>query len=492
MPEQELIDVEMPDGTVVEGVPAGTSKAEVSRRYNKMRVMSAAPAAPVPTGSAASRKGFGESLMTGIPTSGEEAAGISDALMGKTKLEKVLGAVTPGLPLGKLALGYAGNVASQVAEGTREKAEASTNIAQGGPVMANLGKAAAADLDTAAAIYSPLGGDVVKQFGEQAGAENYEGAAGSAVNFLLQAMLLRGGGSVAGNTTKQVQAAHAAAAISDVAGLETVKAALPRLRKAATTIKESAVTKYGAGTTNLKISEKALADANAEFKQAFRPVQNMKVPADAVADRIKGQIREAMPAQEFAEIEGELNDQLRRFRRKDTLGDWDKLRMMMDSGNAPFYKKGATGRAVDMKKLALSENVEGLVNKHGARALREWEYDMVSNVTGQDISTLKNETRHLIAYRDAAQKVAGKLELMGSESASIGAVGRAKEKIGTGIAFLSPRQPVAAAAGLLEGRGLHTARFVKKAYEGALKKGASKQSVLGAILGGLRTQTPRR
>jgi hypothetical protein len=58
---QDTIDVEMPDGTVIEGVPTGTKKSEVMRRYQKMQ-STPSPSVAGPLKSSAERPGLWEAL----------------------------------------------------------------------------------------------------------------------------------------------------------------------------------------------------------------------------------------------------------------------------------------------------------------------------------------------------------------------------------------------------------------------------------------------
>ena len=122
----------------------------------------------------------------GLPTTGAEFGEMAkDAAIG--------GIVGPAYTVGKSALDFGKNILQSGKNMVGELGEAATNISEGGPIGANIGKAGAGILDTYLDA-SPLGGQIVKSIGADVASGNYAGAAGSATGALIQAALLKAGG----------------------------------------------------------------------------------------------------------------------------------------------------------------------------------------------------------------------------------------------------------------------------------------------------------
>ena len=77
------MDVEMPDGTIIEGVPEGTTKAQLQAKLNAKKPPREAPgAAPLPSYGDTLKKGLlnvGKGFLMGGPV-GAAGAGVNEAM----------------------------------------------------------------------------------------------------------------------------------------------------------------------------------------------------------------------------------------------------------------------------------------------------------------------------------------------------------------------------------------------------------------------------
>jgi hypothetical protein len=118
----------------------------------------------------------------GIPTNSEE---IVDSLK-----STALNAVLPGLgPAVRSTVNYLQNASKAVKEGFGESAQAGRNVAEGGPLGANAGKAAFGGVHAAAGIV-PIAGPMLESAGMDIGTGNIAGGAGTIAGMATQAALL--------------------------------------------------------------------------------------------------------------------------------------------------------------------------------------------------------------------------------------------------------------------------------------------------------------
>ena len=133
---------------------------------------------------------FAESY--GIPTNANE-------LVGALKSAS-LGLISPILPIAESTVSYLGRAKRGIQEGLGEVVEAGRNVAEGGPVLANVGKAGYG-LTHAYLQAAPVAGPTIETMGEDVARGNYAGAAGGAAGVMTQAAAL-GSPEARGKATK--------------------------------------------------------------------------------------------------------------------------------------------------------------------------------------------------------------------------------------------------------------------------------------------------
>ena len=137
------------------------------------------------------KPGFLARVSQGIPKSWHEAA----ATMGVPTSWQEFGQMAqegqiPGDPASAMLHGYAKTAYRGLKEAGQEAMEAGANVAEGGPLGANLGKAAYGGLHGALQVIPGMG-PVVETAGQDVQDKNYAGAAGGVVNALAQYGLMR-------------------------------------------------------------------------------------------------------------------------------------------------------------------------------------------------------------------------------------------------------------------------------------------------------------
>jgi hypothetical protein len=111
MKEPDLIDVEMPDGTIISEVPAGTSQSEIIRRYSLSQKQSRPPAPQTPA-----ERALRQSALTDVDVARMTAPGKASGIQPIENVQDRQGRTAAGLLAGAAALGveaapYVGPVA---------------------------------------------------------------------------------------------------------------------------------------------------------------------------------------------------------------------------------------------------------------------------------------------------------------------------------------------------------------------------------------------
>lgn len=170
----DTIDVTMPDGTVVQGVPSDVTKAQLAQKYAAhLQQQGAQPPGFL--------KRYAEGL--GIPTNTAE--------LGQAAKQTAQTVLTGGILQPEQFANYAIGAYRGAKQGFQDITDAFRNVEQGGPVGANLGKAGAG-LVHAGLQATPIVGPRIESLGQDVAAKNYLGALGTGAAILTQAALAKG------------------------------------------------------------------------------------------------------------------------------------------------------------------------------------------------------------------------------------------------------------------------------------------------------------
>ncbi len=338
----------------------------------KLRSTLEASTAP-PTSASAETPGFFKRLAQGVgaPTSIQEVRA-----MQPSTAEMVLG---PAATAGKLAYRYGKTLYGESKKALGETSEAAANIREGGPVVANMGKAASAGNEfMLRGVFGPVGGGAVQAWGEDLHSKNYTGAAGDATAVLVNALMLKGATKPkAGVRANKI--AFAADAPETMDAGKQVKAVLPYLDASAS--KPPAT--VGELLENVKAAKNKM---NGEVGQAILPIRGKQMVPIPIADAIKSHITPDMQmTQGGREMASALQKAAVDYQRPWNYEQLHAARVNANARLRSFFKKGSGGQYGDMKT-----DVGVIVDRELARGVQDIVYPEMDKAAGRPAGYFSN------------------------------------------------------------------------------------------------------
>jgi hypothetical protein len=156
-----------------------------------------------------------------------------------------------------------------------------------------------------------------------------------------------------------------------------------------------------AGSQLPQAAQAALDDHEAQVQRVVQPYQNSQVSSQPVADAIRSTITPEMQQAatrnpKVAATVQQINDLANENAGTFSIKDIDARRQRYNDTLAPFYDKSAQAQSEQPAVMQAT--------KTGVEALRNLQYDTLSDLSGQDIRPLKQKEAALIDYKADVNK----------------------------------------------------------------------------------------
>lgn len=385
----------------VQSQPAKPDYAKLAQQAGAMKSelrTNITPPAPPPPGILTR---FGQVL--GLPTSMEELKAMQPPpqTLGQTVADTALGPVGTGI---KVVKGIGQGIKNAYQANEPEFEEAVKNIQEGGPVGANLGKAGYSVVKgTLEGPLAPVGGNVVQNAGEDAGAkfdpihgefsmDNPSGFAGDALGVTaLTALSMMGG-----KPTQKTQVNKLSSAIGASGGKvnypEALRTALPELNSAAASLGKPVET---LGDLQQVVKEGFRQTEN-EYNTALHPIAAQPVMATPIADLIRAEATKLSPKNTAeARMRNMLLNRAVEYDQPWTYGELNQQRM-----NANGRLRAFEGQAQSAQQASLRTKVDVMVDKAIADGSRDLVYDKLQSHYGKDFAALKGRQAAMTTIAD--------------------------------------------------------------------------------------------
>jgi hypothetical protein len=244
----------------------------------------------------------------------------------------------------KMAQSYGHNLKDQFQKGVAETQEATQNVKEGGPKIANIKKTLAAGTDFALkGVMSPFGGNIVSNVGQDTFDKNYPALAGDVVGAVTNALLAKAGSSPSAETSANRLA-------------WATKGEQPHILNTLNDVKQSAqlrgkpINTVGDYLDSIKSAKN---DMNTQAGIAMQPIAGQKIIPVDIAMRVKSLIKPWMDrTPEGLAMKQKIMDAALPFESQEwTYRDLDSLRTdQINPALNSYYKKGpGMDRYTDLK-----------------------------------------------------------------------------------------------------------------------------------------------
>jgi hypothetical protein len=317
----------------------------------------------------------------GLPSSKAELDAMRET---PTIMETLAGPVGTGINIAK-------GTADRAMSGEPEFQEAVQNIKEGGPVGANLGKAALAV--GRGALSAIPGGEGVLNMGEDKFTGNKRGMIGDALGTVINALLLRGKGTPSESARVKKLGFATGSSSGTVSALEHV---LPEI--------DETVKRGGIAPKDMTVGQFAdavqgsLTRLDQRFNTALQPIAAQQVAAHPIANALLAKAAE-LPPTAIAE-KAALADAATQYQRPWTIRDLNAERMYRGSRNEAFYKKAEPGQM-----HAMRSDADTMIDKIVEEKSKEMVYSAMDRAyPGQDFTALKRRQSSLIDLKKQLTK----------------------------------------------------------------------------------------
>jgi len=392
----------------IEGLPPGAILKPIQKQSPSLATPAAA-APPQPEGFLHSLGAVFGLTPEQLKASGEE-----------TKAHPFLSSLEAATPITSVVRNVVNVVPSLLNKSTAEDT-ASYQSLHRGDLGGYLAHQAGATGYAGSTLLAPVAGDLPAKAGEQLGAGNVRGAAGTTTGLLAPVVA---GGLLGGKKpppAAEVLPKHVEALtglIEDKGGTidphETASAALPTLRETAVRMKvdPSQMEGRAAGQATLKVAEQAVRDTQNEFNTIRKPYNAVLVDQKPIADAYRSAITPELLANE-PKVARALEKQAQKFDQPAPLEQVNQFRTRMNNQLNAFEQRGTTAQ--------IMSDIETKASKAAANAARDVEYSTVGRLSGLDpeyIRGLKQREGSLIEAKTSLEKEYNRASGQQGEAAS--------------------------------------------------------------------------